>query len=114
MRSGDAGFAMLWALALTGVLVMVGGAGLSLAGLAMAHARAGNAADLAAIAAVSDLRDPCGSASRIAEAHHAALIDCTLTEGDVIVRVRVIAPTMTRWLGSDRLEVIARAGPATN
>jgi hypothetical protein len=32
----------------------------------------------------------------------------------VIVRVRVQAPAIAHWLGSDKLEVTARAGPSTD
>ena len=87
--------------------------GLSLCTLALAHARAGNAADLAAMAAASNPRDPCTSANRVAVANSAELIDCALAEGDVIVRVQVRAPAIAQWLGSDRLEVASRAGPST-
>lgn len=110
MRVRDDGFAVLWALALAGVLVAVGSAGLSLCGLALSHARAGNAADLAAIAAASNPLDSCGVARRIAESNYAELIDCNADGGDVNIRVGVAAPPIARWLGRDRLEVTARAG----
>ncbi|MGI9135605.1 MAG: Rv3654c family TadE-like protein, partial [Candidatus Nanopelagicales bacterium] len=111
MRDRESGFAALWSIALVGILVIVGSAGLSLCTLALAHARVGNAADLAAIAAASNPLDPCGVAGRIAEANFAELIDCAVTDGNVIVRVGVRAPSVTRWLGRDRLEVTAKAGP---
>jgi secretion/DNA translocation related TadE-like protein len=113
MRNHDDGFALLWSLALAGALVIIGMAGLSLCVLTLSHARAGNAADLAAIAAASNVLDPCGSANRVAAANSAKLIDCTLVEGDVIVRVQVRAPAIAQWLGRDRLEVASRAGPST-
>jgi secretion/DNA translocation related TadE-like protein len=113
MRNRDGGFALLWTLAIAGALVILGMAGLSLFALTLSHARAGNAADLAAIAAASNVLDPCGSANRVAAANSAELIDCALVEGDVIVRVQVWASAIARWLGSDRLEVTARAGPST-
>jgi len=113
MRIRDDGFALLWSLALVGALMIIGMAGLSLCALTLAHARAGNAADLAAIAAASNARDPCGSADRVAVANSARLTGCTFADGDVIVRVQVRAPAIAQWLGSDRLEVTARAGPST-
>ena len=113
MRKRDDGFALLWSLALAGTLVIIGMAGLSLCALTLSHARAGNAADLAAIAAASSALDPCGSAVRVAAANSAELVDCALVEGDVIVRVQVRASAIAQWLGSDRLEVTARAGPST-
>jgi len=113
MRNRDDGFALLWSMAIAGALVILGMAGLSLFALTLSHARAGNAADLAAIAAASNVLDPCGSASRVAAANSAELIDCALVEGDVIVRVQVRASAIAQWLGSDRLEVTARAGPST-
>jgi secretion/DNA translocation related TadE-like protein len=109
---GDRGAAMVWALALAGVLVIVGGAGLSLGELALAHARAGNAADLAALAGASSPSDPCGAADRVAAANSAALLDCTFDSGDLFVRVGVSSPRLARWLASERLEVTARAGPS--
>jgi len=113
MRNRDDGFALLWSLALAGALIIIGMAGLSLCALTLAHARAGNAADLAAIAAASNARDPCGSADRVAAANSAQLTDCAIVEGDVIVRVLVRAPAIAQWWGSDRLEVSSRAGSST-
>lgn len=113
MRSRDDGFALLWALAIAGALMIIGVAGLSLCALTLAHARAGNAADLAALAGASNVLDPCGSADRVATANSAELIDCALVEGDVTVRVQVRAPAIAQWLGRDRLEVMSRAGPST-
>jgi secretion/DNA translocation related TadE-like protein len=113
MRNRDDGFALLWSLAIAGALVIIGVAGLSLSALTLAHARAGNAADLAAIAAASNALDPCGSAERVASANSAELIDCAIADSDVIVRVQVRAPAIAQWLGGDRLEVTARAGPST-
>ena len=113
MRARDGGFALLWSLALSGALAIVGAAGLSLCALALTHAHAGSAADLAAIAAASSVRDPCGSAGRVAQANSAELLDCAVVDNDVIVRVGVRTPAIAQWLGHDRLEVTARAGPST-
>ena len=112
MRGRDGGYALVWGLALSTALVIVGGAGLSLVGLAMAHLRAGNAADLAAIAAASASRDPCSAAERMASANSVELLECAAVGSDVFVRVRVRvqAPAIAQWLGSDRLEVMSRAG----
>jgi len=114
VRERDGGYALLWSLALAGALLIVGGCGLSLGALALAHARAQNAADLAAIAGAQNPLDPCGSARRIAGENSAELLDCTVADGDVIVRAGVHAPAVARWWGGDVLEVTARAGPSAS
>lgn len=114
MRVRDDGFAVLWSLALAGVLVGVGSAGLSLCGLALSHARAGNAADLAALAAASNQGDSCAAAGHIAAANGAELMACTAEGGEALVTVSLPAPAITRWLGQSRLEVTARAGHSPN
>lgn len=110
MRVRDGGYALVWGLVLSLVLVIVSGAGLSVVGLAMAHLRAGNAADLAAIAAASASLDACSAADRVANANSVELLECAAVGDDVIVRVGLRAPQIARWLGNERLEVSARAG----
>jgi secretion/DNA translocation related TadE-like protein len=110
MRGADCGYALIWGVALAAVLASVGGIGLSLCGLALTHARAGNAADLAAIAGAASPGDSCGEASRVATANAAQLLECVAGGGDVVVRVGVRAPQIIRWLGRDLLEITARAG----
>lgn len=114
MRSRDDGYALLLSLVLAGALAIVGGAGISLCGLALAHAHAGTAADLAALAAASNVGDSCTAAGHIAVANGAELLACTAEGGEALVTVSLPAPTITRWLGQTRLEVTARAGPASN
>jgi secretion/DNA translocation related TadE-like protein len=111
-KGNDRGYALLWGLLLASALVLVGVAALSLCSLAVAHTRAGNAADLAAIAGATARTYPCLAASRVAAGNAAELLECASFEGDVIVRVGVRIPEVARWLGQDRLEVTARAGRA--
>ena len=105
---------MLLSLVLAGALAIVGGAGISLCGLALAHAHAGTAADLAALAAASSAGDSCAAAGHIAVANGAELLTCSAEAGEALVTVSLPAPAMARWLGHDRLEVTARAGPDSN
>jgi secretion/DNA translocation related TadE-like protein len=112
-RVAERGAASLFAVALTGLLVLVGAA-LGVAG-AMVHAHrvAQSAVDLAALAgaqAASSGGDACADAGGIAEANGARLDACVLDGADVRVTVTVPGP---RWLGQPHdLSAQARAGPA--
>jgi secretion/DNA translocation related TadE-like protein len=109
---GERGAATLLALAMTGVLLLVG-AGLGVVGAMVAdHRRAQAAADLAALAGAgaSARGDPaCVAAGELARLNDAELLECSVDGAEVRVRVRVAGP---RWLGQDAdLEARARAGP---
>lgn len=110
MREPDGGYALLWSLAIAGALALIGSVGLSLCALAMAHAHAGNAADLAALAAAADSSDPCATAERIANRNSAVLRECAPLGADVLLRVSVRSPQVARWLGGDEITASARAG----
>jgi len=111
-QRGERGSATLFAVAVVGVLVLVGAA-LGVAG-AMVHAHrvAQSAADLAALAgARSRARggDACAAASTIAGANGAVVDSCTVEGFDVRLQVTVAGP---HWLGQHHdLSAQARAGP---
>ncbi|HET6937490.1 MAG TPA: Rv3654c family TadE-like protein [Nocardioides sp.] len=111
-RMAERGSATLFAVAVVGVLVLVGAA-LGVAG-AMVHAHrvAQSAADLAALAGArsrAEGGDACAAASTIAGANDATLDSCAVDGFDVRVQVTVAGP---HWLGQHHdLSAQARAGP---
>ncbi len=111
-RQGERGAATLLALALTGVLVLVGAA-LGVAG-AMVHAHrvAQSAADLAALAGAQARGrggDACAAAGTVAAANGARVDSCAVEGLDVRLQVTVAGP---HWLGQHHdLSAQARAGP---
>jgi secretion/DNA translocation related TadE-like protein len=110
----ERGAAALLAVAMAGVLLMVGAALGVVAALVVDHRRAQAAADLAALAgAVAAGRgdQACPAAADVARGNGAELVDCAHDGRVVTVRVRVAGP---HWLGQEAdLEARARAGPAT-
>jgi secretion/DNA translocation related TadE-like protein len=112
VRRGEHGSATLFAVAVIGVLVLVGGALGVVAALVHAHRVAQSAADLAALAGAEARargRDPCGAAAAIAAANGAGVDSCAVEGFDVRVQVTVPGP---RWLGQRHdLSAQARAGP---
>ncbi len=113
IRQGERGSATLFALAMIGVLVLVGAALGVVAAMVHAHRVAQSAADLAALAgaeAHARGRDPCASAAGVASANDATVDSCTVQGLEVQVQVTVAGP---RWLGQHHdLSALARAGPA--
>jgi secretion/DNA translocation related TadE-like protein len=113
VRRADRGSATLFAVAVIGVLLLVGAALGVVAAMVHAHRMAQSAADLAALAgaqARAHGRDPCGAAVRVAAANGASMDSCTVAGSDVRVQVTVGGP---RWLGQRHdLSAQARAGPA--
>lgn len=109
-RGGERGSATLFAVAVVALLMMVGAALGVVAAMVHAHRVAQSAADLAALAAAAATGDPCGAATRIAEANGAGLDACQVEGPDVRVTVTVRGP---HWLGQPHdLSAAARAGPA--
>jgi len=112
-RRAERGSATLFALALVGVLVLVGAALGVVAAMVHAHRVAQSAADLAALAgaeAQARGRDPCARAAELATANDARLDSCAVQGRDVRVQVTVAGP---HWLGQHHdLSAQARAGPA--
>ncbi|WGX99516.1 Rv3654c family TadE-like protein [Nocardioides sp. L-11A] len=114
----DRGAATVLALAMAGVLLLVGAAAGVVGAIVVAQRRAQAAADLTALAAAASLagrgghpgRDPCVSAVGVADDNGAELVSCRVSGREVRVEVRVPGP---RWLGQDQdLIAAARAGPA--
>ena len=102
----DRGVGTVLAVALAGVLLLVGVALAEVTGLVVEHRRAQAAADLAALAAAGG---DCSAAAPVAEANGARLVACTPTGHDVVVEVSV---AVDGWLGPDAtLGARARAGP---
>lgn len=113
-RRRERGSATLLALAMIGVLVLVGAALGVVAAMIYAHRLAQSAADLTALAgaeAGARGRDPCARAAALAVANDAALDSCTVQGRDVRVQVTVAGP---HWLGQHHdLSAQARAGPVS-
>jgi secretion/DNA translocation related TadE-like protein len=111
-QASERGSATPFAVAVMGLLVLVGAA-LGVAG-AMVHAHrvAQSAADLAALAGAHSLAeggDGCAAATTIAEANGARVDSCEVAGFDLRVQVTVTGP---RWLGQRHdLSAEARAGP---
>jgi len=109
----ERGSATLFAVAVIGVLVLVGAALGVVAAMVHAHRVAQAAADLSALAgaeAQARGRDPCAAAAVVAGANGAALDSCVVGGLDVRVQVTVAGP---HWLGQlHDLSAQARAGPA--
>jgi len=114
----DRGAATILAIAMAGVLLLVGAASGVVGALVVAHRRAQAGADLAALAGAAALSgrlgsgggDPCARAARTAHDNGARLTSCQVEGTEVRVQVRVAGP---RWLGQrDDLWAAARAGPA--
>jgi secretion/DNA translocation related TadE-like protein len=111
---GDRGSATVWVLALSGVLVALGAAGVLVGSAVVIRHRAEAAADLAALAAagnaVAGWADPCATASSVAVANGAVLEACSVLPGAVVqIRVGVrmpMGPLGLRWARAS-----ARAGP---
>ena len=108
----ERGSATLFAMAVLGLLVLVGAALGVVGAMLHAHRVAQSAADLAALAgaqAREQGRDPCPAAETVALANDAHLDTCTVGGSDVRLQVTVAGP---RWLGQRHdLVALARAGP---
>lgn len=112
VRGPERGAATLLALAMAGVLLMVGAALGVVGAMVVAHRRAQAAADLAALAgavAAGRGEPACAEAGDVAADNGAVSTECVVDRGTVTVRVRVTGP---HWLGQQAdLEASARAGP---
>ena len=109
----ERGSATLFAVAMIGVLVLIGAALGVVGAMVHAHRQAQSAADLAALAGAQAHNrgaDPCGTAADIAAANGATLDICAIEGRDVRLQVTVDGP---KWLGQTHdLSAQARAGPA--
>jgi secretion/DNA translocation related TadE-like protein len=109
----ERGSATLFAVAVIGLLVLVGAALGVVGAMVHAHRVAQSAADLAALAGAQAHQrgaDGCAAAAAIATANGATLDSCATAGADLQVRVTVAGP---HWLGqSHDLSAQARAGPS--
>ena len=112
-RGGERGAATVLAVALSGLLLLLGSALAVVAALVADHRRAQASADLAALAGATALargQDACAAATRVAQANHGQLRSCEVSGLVVAVVVSVPGP---RWRTRVvDLEGHARAGPA--
>lgn len=112
MRQHERGAVTVLAVALLGLILLVGVALGVAAAMVVDHRRAQAAADLAALAGATAHQrgeDGCGAAGRVAVANGGTLGGCRVEGDAVVVEVRVTGP---RWLGQVAdLSGRARAGP---
>lgn len=113
----ERGAATVVAVALLGLLVLLGCALSVVAAIFTAHRTAQAAADLAALAGATSVAapgsvggDPCGVAGEVAQANGARLTQCTVDGRTVTVRVAVPGPRWRGWAAGD-LGAESRAGP---
>lgn len=110
-RRDESGAAVALALGLVALLVLVAAVALGVTALVAGHRKAQAAADLAALAAASSLRegaDPCAEAHEIAAANEASVTSCAVQGQTVSVSVVV----QIALLGERELRARARAGPS--
>lgn len=105
----ETGAGSILAVGILGALVAFLLAALPISALFVAHQRAANAADAAALAAADTASGrlpgfPCETARRVAERNEASLVDCELDGVTAVVEASVD----TRW---GAVTVAARAGP---
>ena len=113
--SADRGSATVLALAAVLIGLVLATSSAALGAAVVARHRAEAAADLGALAAADVLLaratgSPCGAAAAVVRAHDAALISCTVDQGDAVVRASVRPPGGVGSLGA--AVAVARAGPA--
>ncbi len=109
----ERGAATVLAVALSGVLLMLGCALALMAAMVADHRRAQASADLAALGGATALargHDACEAAARVAQANRGLLSSCEVNGSVVVVAVSVPGPRWRTWVAD--LEGHARAGPA--
>lgn len=105
------GGATVLAVACLGLLMVVAMALVEVGAWFVAHRTVRAAADLAALAAATEIgADPCGAAAQVAERNGAVLVSCEVAGREVSVVTSVPAPS--RWGPAADLTGRARAGPA--
>ena len=109
----DRGAAALWSLALT-VLLVAGALVIAMVGsIGVARARAATVADLAAVAGART--GTCTSAREVVDRNLMMVSECTVDDGDVVVRVTTPMPALAQHVldvlgGTVEIQVDARAG----
>lgn len=115
-RRDGRGSASVLVAGLLGVLVVLSGAALLVAGFAVAHHRARAAADLAAVSGATVFAqgsDACQQARRSAQDNGAAVVSCEQVgdQVDYVVTVRVAVTVRTRVPGlPEQVQALAHAG----
>jgi len=108
---GEEGSVTILTLTLGFVICCAGVLGLLFVQLTLARATLGSYADLAAIAALQTVGEPCAAAETIAVRNGVELSGCELSFGRVVVEVQMTAPELlSRFSNIDVLAVTARAG----
>jgi secretion/DNA translocation related TadE-like protein len=110
--ASERGAATVLAVALSGLLLLLGSVLAVMAALVADHRRAQASADLAALgAATAHARgqDACAAAARVAQANGGILRSCAVIGADVEVAVSVSGPRWRTFVAD--LEGRARAGP---
>ncbi len=110
---GQRGSVTVPAVALLGVLLLIGAALGVVAAAFVDHRRAQAAADLGALAGAAAMQrgeDGCGRAGAVAEANGAELAACASDGRELTIEVRVRGPDLLGWRGD--LVGEARAGPS--
>lgn len=105
---------MILVLALVGLLVFVAVVAVGVSTVVVGHRRAQAAADLAAIAGATALRDgqdPCAEAGAVADGNGAELAECSVAGATVAVVARLRLPAA---LGDRWVRARARAGPSAD
>lgn len=113
-RRGEQGAGAVLVLALVGMLTLTAAVAVGVAAVVVGHRRVQAAADLAAIAAATALRDggdPCTAAAEVATGNGAEVEDCTVagTAVTVVARTRLPDALGERWVRAR-----ARAGPSAD
>ena len=109
----ERGAATVLAVALSGLLLLLGSALAVMAAMVADHRRAQASADLAALGGATALargQDACAAAARVAQANGGRLRSCEVNGLDVEVAVSVPGSRWRTWVAD--LEGHARAGPA--
>ncbi|WP_224769313.1 Rv3654c family TadE-like protein [Nocardioides ochotonae] len=112
MSRDERGGASVLAVALIGLLMLLGTALSAVTGLVVAHRQAQSAADLAALGAATALaagQDGCARGAGVAAANGARLVGCAVQGRAVLVRVQADGPWWRGSGGDPTAE--ARAGP---
>lgn len=114
MTADDRGSAVVWSMALVGVLLAAAVVASGVGSVALLRVRASTVADLAAIAAT--VSGDCDSAAAVAGANGMALSSCSIQGADIVVTVVAQPPVLlvriSAWTGQAHpiLTASARAG----
>jgi secretion/DNA translocation related TadE-like protein len=117
-QSHEDGVAMVWALALFGLLLTATSIAAVVIMQAVARQRVAAIADVAALVGAQTLTDPCASAASSAYANDATLQACVFDGRDIVVTISQPAPEFVARVlmlfgqPSPQVYASARAGPS--